>query len=203
MNIKKKDYDVYGVLLAILIGIFLGYLIGTKLDFENTEEVSNEENELKETIEYVYLLQIAKFDNPEGASNYQKVLSNKEMDTVVVFDGNFYYIYGAIGASEESLKNIQSKFYVLGYDTIIKKELLIDKANSIIDNKAHYDFYSEGIHNLYLSLKNETFIISEKYYINPVDIELFTQLTILMNIKNETLKLKAQMQAYKIIIENL
>ena len=84
MNIKKKDYDVFGVLLAILIGIFLGYLIGTKLDFENTEEVSNEENELKETIEYVYLLQIAKFDNPEGASNYQKVLSNKEMDTVVI-----------------------------------------------------------------------------------------------------------------------
>lgn len=199
---KKKDYDVIGILLAVIIGIFLGYLIGTKINFEGTEEVLNKE-ETKEEIEYVYLLQIAKFDNPDGASNYQNVLKNKEMDTIVVFDGNYYFIYGGIGASEESLKNLQSKFYVLGYETIIKKELLIDKANSIIDNKNYYDFYSEAIHNLYLSLKGEEFEISEKYYLNPIDIELFTQLTILMNIKNDTLKLKAQLQAYKIILESL
>lgn len=200
---KKKDYDVVGILLAVVIGIFLGYLIGTKLNFDETLDVSNKEEEPKEEIEYVYLLQIAKFDNPDGAINYQKVLLNKEMDNVVVFDGNFYYIYGGIGASEDALLSLQSKFYVLGYDTIIKKELLIDKANSIIDNKTYYDFYSEGIHNLYLSLKGEQIVISEKYYLNPIDIELFTQLTILMNIKNDTLKLKAQLQAYKIIIENL
>ena len=199
---KKKDYDVVGILLAVVIGIFLGYLIGTKLNINSTEEVLNKEEE-KEEIEYVYLLQIAKFDNPDGALNYQNVLKNKEMDTVVVFDGSFYYIYGGIGASEESLKNLQSKFYVLGYETIIKKELLIDKANSIIDNKNYYEFYNEAIHNLYLSLKGESFEISEKYYLNPLDIELFTQLTILMNIKNDTLKLKAQLQAYKIILENL
>lgn len=200
---KKRDYDVLSILLAVIIGIFLGYLIGTKLDFNSTEEVINPNEENEEVIEYVYLLQVSKFDNPDGALNYQNVIKNKEMDTVVVFDGTFYYIYGGISSSEEGLKNLQSKFYVLGYDTIIKRELLIDKANSIIDNKNYYDFYSEAIHNLYLSLNDQPFTISEKYYINPIDIELFTQLTILTNIKNDTLKLKAQLQAYKIIIESL
>lgn len=202
--IKKRDFDVLGILLAVVIGIFLGYLIGTRFDLGGTEEVINPEGENEiEKIEYIYLLQIAKFDNPDGALNYQTVLKNKEMDAVVVYDGTFYYIYGGISSSEEGLKNLQSKFYVLGYETIIKRELLIDKANSIIDNKNYYDFYSEAIHNLYLSLNNQPFTISEKYYVNPIDIELFTQLTILTNIKNDTLKLKAQLQAYKIIIESL
>ncbi len=200
---KRKDYDVLGILLAVIIGIFLGYLIGTKLNFDDTEDVISSKESEKEEIEYIYLLQIAKFDNPDGALNYQNILKTKEMDCVVVFDGTFYYIYGGIGVTEESLANLQSKFYVLGYDTIIKRELLIDKANSIIDNKNYYDFYSEAIHSLYLSLKGDPFTISEKYYVNPIDIELFTQLTILQNIKNDTLKLKTQLQAYKIIIESL
>lgn len=200
---KRKDYDVLGILLAVIIGIFLGYLIGTKLNFDDTEDVVSSKESEKEEIEYIYLLQIAKFDNPDGALNYQNILKTKEMDCVVVFDGTFYYIYGGIGVTEESLTNLQSKFYVLGYDTIIKRELLIDKANSIIDNKNYYDFYSEAIHSLYLSLKGDPFTISEKYYVNPIDIELFTQLTILQNIKNDTLKLKTQLQAYKIIIESL
>lgn len=200
---KRKDFDVLGILLSVIIGIFLGYLISTKLNINDTTvSVDNKSNE-NETIEYFYLLQVAKFDNPEGALKYQEVLNNKEIESIVVFDGNFYYIYGGIATNEEALSTLQSKFYVLGYDTIIKKELLIDKANSIIDNKNYYDFYSEAIHNLYSSLKGDEIVISEKYYVNPLDIELFTQLTILSTIKNETLKLKAQLQAYKIISESL
>jgi len=148
-------------------------------------------------------LQVAKFDNAQGATNYKKVLDTKNLESIIVYDKVYYYIYGGIASSEEALTDIKSKYYLLGYETIIKKEYLIDKANSVIDNLELYEFYTESINNLYKSLNGETFQISEKYFINPVNIELFTQLSILLNIKNPELKQKAELQAYKIIIENL
>lgn len=197
----KKDFDILGVLVGVIIGVLIGYLIGSKLDIDGN---ANEKEVISETeIEYIYLLQVAKFDNASGANNYQMALNNKELETIVVFDKTYYYVYGGIAKDEAGLSDLKNKYYILGYDTIVKKELLIDKANSIIDNANLYAFYNECIHNLYLSLSNEAFTISEKYYIDPIDIEIFSQFTILISVKNEELKQKAQLQAYKLISEDL
>lgn len=196
---KKYNLDVISIVMSLIIGVFIGYIISTKVkDDEMLEPVLGEEN-----LEYFYLLQVAKFDNPEGATNYQKVLKTKSLDSVIVYDRVYYYIYGGIGSSEEVLSDLKSKFYLLGYETIIKKEYLIDKANSVIESNELYGFYTECIHNLYKSLNNESFVISDIYFVNPINIELFTQLSILLNIKNADLKQKAELQAYKIIIESL
>lgn len=196
---KKNNIDIFLVLMSLIIGVFLGYIIGNKY---NKDE--NDINVLKEEkIEYIYVLQIAKFDNPTGAANYQKALKDKSLDSIVLYDKVYYYIYGGIGSSEESLDNIKNKFILLGYNPIIKKELLIEKANSVLDDEILYNFYCECINNLYLSLENKDFEISDRYNVEPINIELFTQITILKTIKNENLRMKAQLQAYKLICESL
>jgi len=196
---KKYNIDIISIVMSLIIGVFIGYIISTKINIDpNTEEVLNVPE-----LDYFYILQVAKFDNAQGATNYKKVLDTKNLESIIVYDKVYYYIYGGIASSEEALTDIKSKYYLLGYETIIKKEYLIDKANSVIDNLELYEFYTESINNLYKSLNGETFQISEKYFINPVNIELFTQLSILLNIKNPELKQKAELQAYKIIIENL
>lgn len=196
---KKNNIDIFLVLMSLIIGVFLGYIIGNKY---NKDE--NDINVLKEEkIEYIYVLQIAKFDNPTGAANYQKALKDKSLDSIVLYDKVYYYIYGGIGSSEESLDNIKNKFILLGYNPIIKKELLIEKANSVLDDEILYNFYCECINNLYLSLENKDFEISDRYNVEPINIELFTQITILKTMKNENLRMKAQLQAYKLICESL
>ncbi len=196
---KKYNIDIISIVMSLIIGVFIGYIISTKININpSTEEVLNVPE-----LDYFYILQVAKFDNAQGATNYKKVLDTKNLESIIVYDKVYYYIYGGIASSEEALTDTKSKYYLLGYETIIKKEYLIDKANSVIDNLELYEFYTESINNLYKSLNGETFQISEKYFINPVNIELFTQLSILLNIKNPELKQKAELQAYKIIIENL
>lgn len=197
--LKKNNIDIIIILMSLVIGVFLGYMIGKKISSgdENIPVVKGSE------LEYVYILQIAKFDNPSGAKNYQNVLSEKNLDSIVVYDKIYYYIYGGIASSEEKLSDLKNKFSILGYNPIIKKELLIEKTNSCLDNEKLYSFYSECINNLYKSLLDEDFEISEKYNVDPVNIELFTQMTIIKSMKNESLRRKAQMQAYKIIIESL
>lgn len=196
---KKSNVDIIIVLMSLLIGVFIGYMIGNSLSKE--EKTTPTFSEI--TLDYVYILQIARFDNPSGASNYQSVLAEKNLYSIVVFDKVYYYVYGAISASEEGLSDVKNKYIILGYNPIVKKELLIERTNLIIDNDSLYAFYSECINNLYASLKNENYEISETYNLNPVNIELFTQLTILKTMKNSELRLKAQMQAYKLIIESM
>ena len=203
--IKKKtsnnNFDIVIVIMSLIIGIFIGYLLGTNLDNKTSQTI--ETGGEIETLNYIYLLQVARFDNPTGASNYIQTLKSKNLDSICVYDKVYYYIYGGISSKQEDLDNLKNKFYIMGYETIIKKELLEEKANMIIDDTRLYNYYLECINNLYLSLKNEPFTISEIYYIDPINIELFTQLSILTNMKNQELRLKAQLQAYKLIIESI
>lgn len=199
---KKKDFDIVGILLGIIIGILLGYFISTKIDIGATSEVGGKAKE-EDNIGYVYLLQIAKFDNPDGPVKYLEALKLKELDAVVVYDKTYYYIYGGITASESLLAETRSLYETKGYTTLIKKEFILDKPNAVLDDNIKYDFWTECINNLIHSLKNESFSIDEKYYLNPIDLEAFSSMTILQSIKNDTFKNKVRLQLYKKIIENL
>ena len=97
--LKKNNIDIIIILMSLVIGVFLGYMIGKKISSGDENIPVVKESEL----EYVYILQIAKFDNPSGAKNYQNVLSEKNLDSIVVYDKIYYYIYGGIASSEEKL----------------------------------------------------------------------------------------------------
>ena len=202
---NNNNIDIVIIIMSLIIGIFIGYLIGNKLNTNNTIEEKTDpvSGTVEDNLPYIYLLQIAKFDNPDGANKYYETLKSKNLDSIIVYDNVYYYLYGGISATEVALENLKNKFYIMGYNTIIKKDLLIEKANMIIDEEKNYEFFKEAINNLYSSLKDEPYTISEKYYVDPINLELFTQLTILINLKNPEIKQKAQLQAYKIIIENL
>ena len=200
-KIARRDFDVVGILLGVIVGILIGYFISTKLikdDIPASGEVTNENQ-----VGYVYLLQLAKFDNPEGALNYSKNLKKSDIYTEVVYDNGYYFIYGAISNSSEGLELKKAVLEAKGYSTLVKKEYILDKANRVIDDNEKYDFWSEGINNLLKSLNNEEIIISDKYYANPVDLEFFSTITILKSIQNEEIKEKVKLQAYRMICENL
>ena len=199
---KKRDFDVIGILLGVVIGILIGYFISTRLNI-NDETVLGS-NVIEEEVKgYVYLLQLAKFDNPDGALNYVKTVKNKGLNAEAVYDGQYYYIYGAISGSESDLEIQKAVFEATGYTTIVKKEYLIDKANRVLDDQEKYEFWLEGINNLINCLKDEDILISDKYYSNPIDLEFFSTMTILQTIQNEEIKAKVKLQAYRMISENL
>jgi len=197
---RKKDLDVFGILLGVIIGILIGYFISTKISAEDEVVMS----EIQEEVEgYVYLLQFAKFDNPTGALNYINNLKKSDIYAEAVFDGGYYYIYGAISSTEAELEMKKAIFEAKGFSTLIKKEYLIDKANRVLDDTLKYNFWLEGINNLIKSLKGENIEISDSYYNNPVDLEFFSSITLLQTIQNEEIKDKIKLQAYRMIIENL
>lgn len=199
-RIDKNSIDIITVVMSLIVGVFIGLIISKKIKpNENNINVMEEINNL----DYFYILQIAKFDNPTGAINYQKVLNDKNLYSVIVLDNNYYYIYGGISDKEEGLSTYASRYNIMGYDTIVKKELIDEKVNSILDDNVLLEFYLECIHNLFLSLQNKPFVISDKYSLNPINIELYTDLTILTTLKNDDLRYKTQLQAYKLITEAL
>lgn len=197
----KRDFDVVGILLGIIVGILIGYFISSRL-IENDTEVGGTPVEEEKT-GYIYLLQLAKFDNPEGALNYCTTLKKSDIYTEVVYDASYYFIYGAISNSEEGLSIKKAVIEAKGYSGLVKKEYILDKANRVLDDTTKYDFWLEGINNLIKSLNNEEIIISEKYYLNPVDLEFFSTISILQTIQNEEIKDKVKLQAYRMICENL
>lgn len=197
----RRDFDVVGILLGVIVGILIGYFISTKLikdDVPANGEIVNNDH-----IGYVYLLQLAKFDNPEGALNFTKNLKRSDIYSEVVYDNGYYFIYGAISNSSNGLEIKKAVFEAKGYSTLIKKEYILDKANRVLDDAEKYDFWYEGINNLLKALDNENINISEKYYVNPIDLEFFSTISILKTIQNEEIKEKVKLQAYRMICENL
>ena len=137
---KKRDFDVIGILLGVVIGILIGYFISTRLNINDETFLGS--NVIEEEVKgYVYLLQLAKFDNPDGALNYVKTVKNKGLNAEAVYDGQYYYIYGAISGSESDLEIQKAVFEATGYTTIVKKEYLIDKANRVLDDQEKYEFW--------------------------------------------------------------
>ena len=200
-HLNKKDFDFFGVLIGVIVGLVLGYLIGAKFNLEPS--VDPNDGQVMEEVNYVYTLQLGKYSNPTTAENYYNSLIEKNIECVYVCDGDYYYIYCAISTNEEEINNKKEAFALIGYDGIIKKEYLYNRANNVIENNNSYDFYIQMIDNLLNSLNNQAIEISDEFLINPVDIELLTWINMLSSIQNSDYKGKIQLQTYKMIIEKL
>ena len=88
----------------------------------------------------------------------------------------------------EEAQNKKTIIESYGFTVTIRSDYILDLSKNVITSNEQYNFYNEVIVNLLNSLKNQDIIISDQYYSNPVDIELFSNMTMLMTIKNDNIK---------------
>ena len=202
-RINKRDFDYVGILIGVIIGLILGYIVGSELNITASLDESEKEASLVEEVNYIYTLQIGKFSEADEAKKFYDTAINKGIECVYVTDNNSYYIYAAISTSEEEINNKKDAFSLIGYNGIIKKEYLYNRANNVIENEKEYMFYTEMIDNLINSLNNEIIIIQDDFLVTPIDLELVTWVNMLSSIQNEEYKSKIQLQTFKMILEKL
>jgi hypothetical protein len=198
---KKREIDIFGILLGVVIGCILGFFLSSRINLSN----NNGEEMVMSEQGNVHLLQIAKLDDHTEAINLLTELEKKGLNAVIVNKGNnYYYIFGGIASKSEDLVSIEAEFYDKGYTGIrIVKEYLLDKTNAVIENDQEYEFWSECINSLLDSLDNKSFEVSENFVKQKVDYELRFIILALREEYNEKLLKDLQLDAYQIIVEKL
>lgn len=203
-KLNKRDFDMFGVLIGVLIGLLIGYFIGGSNDIPLNKEDDNSLNTMIDyESEFVYLLRIGSFKEPDEANNFYKEVDNKNIDSVYVKDNDYYFIYVMISSSESEVIKAKEAFSIIGYDGVIVRESLYDRLNYTLEDNNKYLFYNEMIKCLISSLNNEEIIISDESLNNPSDIELVSWVNMLKSIQNESYKGKLELQTYKMIIEKI
>lgn len=197
---KRREIDIFGVLVGIVIGCILGFFLSTRI---NLEMPNMNDDEVIAQVGNVYLLQLEKTTSPIIAEDVIKNVKNKGLYAVAVLDGNNYYIYGGIADSEDELSELKTKFTNNGFTTHIKKEYILDKPNSVIENQAEFDFYTECVNNLIRSLKNEKLEISAETKADPANLELFSAIVTMDTVQNERLLNELRLSIYEMIVEGL
>lgn len=198
---KKRDIDIFGMLLGLIIGCILGFFLSSRIGLNNKpgeQQVISEKG-------YVYLLQIAKLDNPTDTLNLLTELKQNGFDVVDVRKGvDSYYIYGGIALEEAKLASLEAKYLDKGYPTKIVKENLLDKLNAEIDNQEEIDFWTECVNNLLNSLDRKKIEVSPKYVMESKYPQLLLIISYLKeDYDSEETLLSLQLIAYKLIVENL
>lgn len=197
--IKKREIDIFGIILGLVIGCLIGYFLGTKVGIAVEKDPPSQEEEKG----YIYLLQIEKFSTYEEAKNYFDVLKAKSLEGIVVEKSKYFYIYGDIGRNSADLNDIKMIYENKGYKPKEVKEFILDFSNSVIDNEKEYQFWKDGIDNLIANLNDKSMIINDKYYEDIIDIEFISTLTMLEKIQNQFYKTKARLQVYQILCKKL
>ncbi len=201
-HLNKRDFDYVGILIGVIIGLILGYLVGSELDLT----VSENEGDIvgvTQDIDYVYTLQIGKFEKAEDATKFYDAAIAKGVECVYINDNNNYYIYAAISTSEDEINTKKEAFALIGYNGIVKKEFLYNRANNVIEKENEYLFYTVMIDNLINSLNGDVIIIDDEFLVSPVDLELVTWVNMLSTIQNTEYKNRIQLQTFKMIVEKL
>ncbi|HOA78560.1 MAG: hypothetical protein WBL47_00325 [Bacilli bacterium] len=198
---KKREIDIFGVLLGMVIGCIIGFFLSTRIKINPP---SNEDDEKTGAIYgNVYLLQIGKADTAEDANAIIENVKARDLYSVYVYTGGFYYVYGAIGESEDDLAAKKSDFEYKGFSPIVKKEYILDMPNAVLDNTPEYEFWLECVTNLLEDLKGKQFAVSEKFHSNPASLEAYTLTVALSGVKNETLRAEIRLNIYQEIVKNL
>lgn len=198
---KKREFDIFGLLVGLVIGCILGFFLSTKINLDIPKD--KEDEDVLAQAGNVYLLQIEKTTSPSVAESTLINLKNKNLFAVAVTSGINYYIYGGIADSEEDLQELKNKFSSYGYNVFIKKEYILDKPNSVIDNTEAFNFYTECVSNLINSLKGSPLEISDTTKANPINLELFSAILTMNTIQNENLLSEVRLSIYEMITEAL
>lgn len=199
---KRREFDIFGILVGLVIGCILGFFLSTRINLEMPDGLNNDEQTLAQ-VGNIYLLQVEKTTSATTAEDTLKSLKNKDLYAVAVTQGINYYIYGGIADTEAELQSIKDAFAAKGFSTVVKKEYMLDKPNSVIEDQVEFKFYTECIDNLIHSLKGEELEISSDTKTNPCNLELFSAVLTMDTIENETLLKDIRLSVYEMIAEDL
>jgi hypothetical protein len=193
---KKRDIDVFGVLIGIVIGCLFGYFIGVRVNGEKTKEVITD----TPTFGNVYLLQILKSNDLSAINN---TLKDADVIYEIVEDNGMYYVYGAVADDDSKLDEKKAEFITKGFNPVIKSDYILDWSNKYDTKSVEYVFYNDAITILLNSIKGSEILIPDKYFITPVDLKVFSNLTLLKTIKNNEVELQLQLETYRLLFEKL
>lgn len=197
----KKDFDLFGIILGLIIGCVLGYFVFSQIQIEDKSEdqvVINEE--IHGTI---YSIQLGNSTNVSSLD-----LITNRLDVLGIYyqiyqEADKYYIFNSIYDNLEKAQTQKQIMESYGFNVTIRSDYILDLPNTLISSTDEYNFYCEAINNLLNSLKEEEIIISEIYYTNPVNIEIFSNLTVLKNIKNNEIKSNYQLNTFCLLLNKL
>lgn len=193
---KKKEVDVFAIVIGIVIGFIFGFFLSMRINNDKTSETGTDDP----IFGNVYLLQVMKASNLNDLNN---TLSGAEFAYEIIKKGDTYYVYTCITSEKAIIDTKKEEFEDLGFMPMIKNEYILDWPNYYVEDVEKFDFYVHAITNLLKSLDNENIIIDEQYFLNPVDLEVFSNLTLLQSIKNSEIKMQIQLETYRILFEKL
>lgn len=192
---KKKDFDVLGILLGIIIGTFLGFFISSKF-IDDTEEVGAIEKESG----FIYLVEVSQYDNANGANNLIEELSNKNIYSIYILRDKYYYVYAGVYGSSVEAETMKETLLNMGYSAKVNKEYILDYTNNILNDKEK-EFYDYCINCYLLHLSSESYSIDYDTVDFETNIELFQDISMLNNLKKESLIMKTRLQIYSLLIK--
>lgn len=196
---RKKDIDIFGILLGIIIGFCLGYFIVSPTT-NQTDTGDKETNAMVEGT--VYLLECGRSSSISNLESIKNNLEANDLNCIFIDYTSYISCYSYITYDLEIARLKKQEYEALGFSVSIQSVYLPDLSNYVI-NDYEKIFYNEAINNLLKSLKNESFIINPDYYLNPINIQIFSNLSVLQNIKNDKIKQYFELDTFKILVETL
>lgn len=193
---KRREIDAFGVLIGIIIGALFGYFVALRI---------NPQEKTKETIVdnpagSIYLLQVMYGNN---LNDIQNTLKDVTFNYEIIEDKGTYYVYTSIAQNDAILVNQKAEYTSYGFNPIIKSAYILDWPNKFSNDATKFEFYTMAIENLINSLKGQAIIIPEKYLNNPVDLDVFGNLSLLRDIKNDQIRLALQLDTYHLLFDKL
>ena len=198
---KKKDFDLFNILLGVIIGCILGFFVFTQIKPNKT---NTEEPVIKEDVYgTVYTIQLGCESDINSLSQLINKLEILNIYYELYEEGGKNYLFHSVYSDLSTAQNKKIELENLGLVVSIRSDYILDLPKTVISNLEQYEFYNEVINNLINSLNKTDIVISEKYYSNPVDIELFSNTSILMNIKNDQIKSNYQLNTLCLLFKKL
>lgn len=198
---KKKEFDLFNILLGVVIGAILGYFVFSQIRINNPIESQPVGNE--DVYGTVYTIQLGCNTNLESLNIIKERLDVLGLYYEIYEEGGKYYILNSV---YDSLEKAQTKKQIIesyGFNASIRSDYILDLSNNVITSTEEYNFYNEIILNLLNSMKGEAISISDIYFSNPIDIQMFSNITILMTIKNDQIKENYQLNTFCLLLKKL
>lgn len=204
MRKRSKEFDVFGIVLGMIIGLLIGFFLSGRINFSPVDDVYG--GSLKEGKDNIYLLEAGRFENVSDAKALYEQLTNKGVVAVKVEERigkkTFYCIYLNISLKKQELEQYKNTLD-FGINLEVRTKYINNLTEQFNNGSIEKKFWNEVINNLFKTLTNEEIEISEEFYINPENVEVFSYFMTLNGLKNEFLKTKYRLEVYRVIMETL
>ena len=158
----KKEFDLFGIILGLIIGCVLGYFVFSQIQIEDKSE---DKVVISEEIHgTIYSIQLGNSTNVSSLD-----LITNRLDVLGIYyqiyqEADKYYIFNSIYDNLEKAQTQKQIMESYGFNVTIRSDYILDLPNTLISSTDEYNFYCEAINNLLNSLKEEEIIISEIYF---------------------------------------